>query len=130
VSPAFIDTHVHLCADGLNLARLTLQCSPAKALAGLYYDQQYMSLRLHDMGTLDPEWPTVNLRDAIDSGITRGPRLIVAPHMISAIAGHGDIQGMFPCRCHMGLSRIADSPAKIRELVRMEHRSAPTGSRP
>ena len=124
VSPGFIDTHVHLCVDGLNLARQTLQCSPAKALAGLHYAQQYMRYgftTLRDMGTLDPEWPTVNLRDAIDSGMARGPRLIVAPHMISATAGHGDIQGMFPCRCHMGLSRVADSPAKIRELVRMEH---------
>jgi imidazolonepropionase-like amidohydrolase len=124
VSPGFIDTHVHLCVDGLNLARQTLQCSPAKALAGLHYAQQYMRYgftTLRDMGTLDPEWPTVNLRDAIDSGMARGPRLIVAPHMISATAGHGDLQGMFPCRCHMGLSRVADSPAKIRELVRMEH---------
>jgi imidazolonepropionase-like amidohydrolase len=42
VSPGFIDTHVHLCVDGLNLARQTLQCSPAKALAGLHYAQQYM----------------------------------------------------------------------------------------
>jgi imidazolonepropionase-like amidohydrolase len=124
VSPGFIDTHVHLCVDGLNLARQTLQCSPAKALAGLYCAQQYMRYgftTLRDMGTLDPEWPTINLRDAIDSGMARGPRLIVAPHMISATAGHGDMQGMFPCRCHMGLSRVADSPAKIRELVRMEH---------
>jgi imidazolonepropionase-like amidohydrolase len=124
VSPGFIDTHVHLCVDGLNLARQTLQCSPAKALAGLHYAQQYMRYgftTLRDMGTLDPEWPTVDLRNAIDSGLVRGPRLIVAAHMISATAGHGDLQGMFPCRCHMGLSRVADSPAKIRELVRMEH---------
>ena len=124
VSPGFIDTHVHLCVDGLNLARQTLQCAPAKALAGLHYAQQYMRYgftTLRDMGTLEPEWPTVNLRDAIDSGMARGPRLIVAPHMISATAGHGDMQGLFPCRCHMGLSRVADSRAKIRELVRMEH---------
>jgi imidazolonepropionase-like amidohydrolase len=73
------------------------------------------------MGTLDPEWPTINLREAIESGMARRPRLIVAPHMISATAGHGDMQGMFPCRCHMGLSRVADSLSKIRELVRMEH---------
>jgi imidazolonepropionase-like amidohydrolase len=25
-SPGFIDTHVHLCVDGLDLARHTLQC--------------------------------------------------------------------------------------------------------
>lgn len=30
VSPGFIDTHVHLCVDGLNLARQTIQCSPSK----------------------------------------------------------------------------------------------------
>jgi imidazolonepropionase-like amidohydrolase len=42
VSPGFIDTHVHLCVDGLDLARQTLQCSPAKALAGLHYAQQYI----------------------------------------------------------------------------------------
>src|SRR5260370_1012117 len=95
-SPGFIDTHVHLCVDGLNLARQTLQCSPAKALAGLHYAQQYMRYdftTLRDMGTLDPEWPTVSLRDAIDSGMARGPRLIVAPHMRvnSAIARVGRI---------------------------------------
>src|SRR5690242_20648819 len=39
VSPGFIDTHVHLCVDGLNLARQTLQCSSEKALAGLHHAQ-------------------------------------------------------------------------------------------
>ncbi|HVJ07438.1 MAG TPA: amidohydrolase family protein [Acidisarcina sp.] len=124
VSPGFIDTHVHLCVDGMNLARQTLQCSTAKALAGLHHAQQYMRYgftTLRDMGTLDPEWPTIELRNAIDGGLARGPRLIVAAHMISSTAGHGDLQGMLPCRCHMGVSRVADSPAKIRELVRMEH---------
>jgi imidazolonepropionase-like amidohydrolase len=124
VSSGFIDTHVHLCVDGLELARQTFQCSSAKALAGLQHAQQYMRYgftTLRDMGTLDPEWPTINLRNAMDSGLIKGPRLIIAAHMISATAGHGDLQGMFPCRCHSGLSRVADSPTKIRELVRSEH---------
>jgi imidazolonepropionase-like amidohydrolase len=124
VTPGFIDTHVHLCVDGLKLMQQTLQCSAVKALAGLHHAQQYMRYgftTLRDMGTLDAEWPTVNLRDAIEAGLVLGPRLIVAAHMISATAGHGDMQGMFPCRCHLGLSKVADSPGKIRELVRMEH---------
>jgi imidazolonepropionase-like amidohydrolase len=124
VTPGFIDAHVHLCVDGLALRQQTLQCAPAKALTGLHLAQQYMRYgftTLRDMGTLDPEWPTVNLRDAIDAGLVHGPRLLVAAHMISATGGHGDMQGMFPCRCHLGLSKVADSPAKIRELVRMEH---------
>lgn len=124
VSPGFIDTHVHLCVDGLDLARQTLQCSTTKALAGLHNARQYMRhgfTTLRDMGTLDPEWPTVDLRNALDAGLVPGPRLIVAAHMLSATGGHGDIRAMLPCRCHQGICRVADSPAKIRELVRTEH---------
>jgi imidazolonepropionase-like amidohydrolase len=124
VTPGFIDTHVHLCVDGLNLAHQTLQSTAVKVLAGLHNAQQYMRhgfTTLRDMGTLDPGWPTVHLRDAIDTGLVHGPRLIVAAHMISATGGHADIQGMLPCRCHRGLCTVADSPTKIRELVRTEH---------
>jgi imidazolonepropionase-like amidohydrolase len=124
VMPGFIDTHVHLCLDGLNLHQQVLQCSATKALAGLHLAQQYMRYgftTLRDMGTLDPDWPTINLRDAIDNGLIHGPRLIVAAHMISATGGHGDMQGAFPCRCNLGLSKVADSSGKIRELVRAEH---------
>jgi imidazolonepropionase-like amidohydrolase len=124
VSPGFIDTHVHLCLDGLHLREQILQCSANKALTGLNLAQQYMRrgfTTLRDLGTFDPEWPTINLRDAINMGVVSGPRLLVAPHMISATAGHADMQGAFPCRCHSGLSKVADSPGKIRELVRTEH---------
>jgi imidazolonepropionase-like amidohydrolase len=124
VSPGFIDAHVHLCLDGLNLQQQILQCAATKALTGLHLAQRYMRhgfTTLRVMGALDPDWPTINLRDALDKGIVQGPRLIVAAHMISATAGHADMQGMFPCRCHLGLSKVADSPAQIRELVRAEH---------
>jgi len=124
ITPGFIDTHVHLCLDGLNLQQQILQCAASKALTGLHLAQQYLRhgfTTLRDMGTLDPEWPTVNLRDAIRRGLIHGPRLIVAAHMISATGGHGDMQGAFPCRCPLGLSKVADSPGKIRELVRTEH---------
>lgn len=124
VMPGFIDTHVHLCLDGLNLQEQILQCSATKALTGLHLAQQYMRYgftTLRDMGTIDPDWPTINLRDAINKGLIHGPRLIVAAHMISATGGHADMQSAFPCRCHLGLSKVADSPGKIRELVRAEH---------
>ncbi len=124
VMPGFIDTHVHLCLDGLNLRQQILECSATKALTGLHLAQQYMRYgftTLRDMGTLDQDWPTINLRDAIESGLVHGPRLVVAAHMISATGGHADMQGAFPCRCHLGLSKVADSPGKIRELVRAEH---------
>lgn len=124
VTPGFIDAHVHLCLDGLHLKEQALHCSARKALVGLHLAQQYMRhgfTTLRDMGTFDPDWPTIDLRDAIAQGLVPGPRLLVAAHMISATGGHADLQGAFPCRCHAGLSKVADSPGRIRELVRQEH---------
>jgi imidazolonepropionase-like amidohydrolase len=57
VAPGFIDTHVHLCVDGLNRKQQTLQCSAVKALPGLHSAQQYVRCgftTLRDMGTSIP----------------------------------------------------------------------------
>ncbi|MGH8600119.1 MAG: amidohydrolase family protein, partial [Burkholderiales bacterium] len=62
VSPGFIDAHVHLTMDASNLAQQTLQSSAAKALEGLSIARQYMRYgftTLRDMGSADPEFPTV-----------------------------------------------------------------------
>jgi imidazolonepropionase-like amidohydrolase len=67
VTPGFIDTHVHLTMDAANLARQTLESSASKALKGLSLAREYMSngfTTLRDLGTADPEWPTVDLRNA------------------------------------------------------------------
>jgi imidazolonepropionase-like amidohydrolase len=124
VSPGFIDTHVHLTMDATNLAAQTLDSSAAKALKGLSLAQRYMSYgftTLRDLGSVDPEWPTVDLRNAIDSGFVRGPRLIVAGHIISASAGHGDIRGFYAARWNLTISAIADDLGSIKALVRREH---------
>jgi imidazolonepropionase-like amidohydrolase len=90
VSPGFIDTHVRLTMDAANLAAQTLESSAAKALKGLSIAQQYMSYgftTLRDLGNIDPDWPTVDLRNALNAGLIEGPRLIIAAHIISATAG-------------------------------------------
>ena len=50
--------------------------------------------RPYDMGLqlADPEWPTFDPRNAINAGFVAGPRLIVAAHIITANAGHGNLQ--------------------------------------
>ena len=81
VSPGFIDTHVHLTMDAANLARQTLESSASKALKGLSLARDYMSYgftTLRDLGSADPDWPTIDLRNAINAGVVQGPRIIVA----------------------------------------------------
>jgi imidazolonepropionase-like amidohydrolase len=134
VTPGFIDTHVHLTMDAANLVRQTLESSASKALKGLSLAREYMNFgftTLRDLGTADPEWPTVDLRNAINAGFVEGPRLIVAAHILSASAGHGDLRGFYDPRWTLPVSAIADDAGDIlRRWCAASIRSAATGSRP
>src|ERR1700758_861605 len=121
VTPGFIDTHVHLTMDAAHLVQQTLESSASKALKGLSLAREYMSYgftTLRDLGTVDPEWPTVDLRNAINAGVVEGPRLMVAAHILSASAGHGDLRGFYNPRWNLPVSATADDAGSIRALVR------------
>ena len=124
VSSGFIDTHVHLAMDASNLAKQTLVSSASKALKGLSIAREYMGYgftTVRDLGCADPDWPTVDLRNAINAGLVEGPRLIVAAHILSASAGHGDLRGFYASRWSLPVSAIADDEGSIKALVRREH---------
>src|SRR5581483_4851395 len=124
VSPGFIDTHVHLTMDASSLAQQTLQSAAAKALQGLSLAREYMEYgftTLRDLGSVDPEWPTIDLRDALNAGLVEGPRIFVAAHISSASAGHGDLRAFYASRWPLPVSAIADDSGSIRALVRREH---------
>ncbi|MRH30140.1 amidohydrolase family protein [Microbacterium sp. SYP-A9085] len=126
VSPGFIDTHVHLTMDAAGLAAQTLESIATKALTGLGLAREYLDYgftTLRDLGAMDPEFPTVDLRDALAAGIVEGPRLVVAAHVLSSTAGHGDLSGFYPSRWDLPVSAVADGVARVRQLVRREHAS-------
>jgi imidazolonepropionase-like amidohydrolase len=124
VSPGFIDTHVHLTMDAANLAQQTLASAATKALDGLGLAQRYLDdgfTTVRDLGTMDPGFPTVDLRDALAAGVLQGPRLVVAGHVLSATAGHGDLSSFYAPRWDLPVSALADGVARVRQLVRREH---------
>ena len=63
----------------------------------------------------------VDLRNAIDAGLVVGPRLVVAGHVISATAGHGDLRSFYGSRWDLPVSTVADGVEEIRRVVRREH---------
>lgn len=82
VAQGFIDTRVHLTMDASNLAQQTLESSAAKVLKGLHLAPQYLRFGFTtplDLGSMDVEFPTVDLRNAITNGLVPGPRLLAAP---------------------------------------------------
>ncbi len=123
VAPGFIDTHVHLTMDASDLAQQTLQPSAAKALTALSLAREYMSYgftTLRDLGSMDPEFPTVDLRSALDAGIVEGPRLVGG--------GRAHHQLLSRARRHALVLRVTLGPAGLGD--RRQHRGDQTARAP
>jgi imidazolonepropionase-like amidohydrolase len=130
LTPGFIDCHTHVTLAppvGLTLA---LDSSTAKTLKALPVLRALLMngfTTVRDLGCGDVDYPTIDLRNAVAAGIVDGPRMVVAPHMISARGGHGDYSGMVadeyqdPCR-PLELA-AADGDDEIRTRVRQEIRA-------
>jgi imidazolonepropionase-like amidohydrolase len=130
VTPGFIDCHTHVTLAPPVGLLLALDSSTMKALKALpvlraLLDNGFTTVR--DLGCGDIDYPTIDLRNAVAGGVVAGPRLLVAPHMISARGGHGDVSGMLaaeyqdPCR-PMELA-AADGGDEIRTRVRQQIRA-------
>ena len=130
LAPGFIDCHVHVTLAppvGLTLA---LESSTAKTLKALPVLRALLNngfTTVRDLGCGDVDYPTIDLRNAVAAGIVEGPRMVVAPHMISARGGHGDFSGMVADE-YQGCCRplelaAADGGDEIRTRVRQEIRA-------
>ncbi|WP_399085452.1 amidohydrolase family protein [Streptomyces sp. BBFR2] len=124
--PGFIDCHIHSSLDPANLLEASVNESPAEvALRSLptlnsLVNRGFTTVR--DLAAAVSEPVTVYLRDAIEHGIVRGPRMIVAPHIISARAAHGDMSGLVAPGYGLDIGAVADGPAEIMSMVRKEVR--------
>jgi imidazolonepropionase-like amidohydrolase len=130
VTPGFIDCHTHVTLAPPVGLLLALDSSVAKTLKALpvlraLLDNGFTTIR--DLGCGDVDYPTIDLRNAVAAGVVVGPRMLVAPHMISARGGHGDFSGMVadeyqdPCR-PLELA-AADGSDEIRTRVRQQIRA-------
>jgi imidazolonepropionase-like amidohydrolase len=130
VTPGFIDCHTHVTLAPPVGLLLALDSSVAKTLKALpvlraLLDNGFTTIR--DLGCGDTDYPTIDLRNAVAAGLVVGPRMLVAPHMISARGGHGDFSGMVadeyqdPCR-PLELA-AADGSDEIRTRVRQQVRA-------
>jgi imidazolonepropionase-like amidohydrolase len=120
--PGFIDLHTHLTgrSDVHWEDALTKTTPPEEALWGAHWAEVtllagFTSVR--DMGT---NWPYVDvaLRNAIEAGAVRGPRMLVAGAYVSSTGGAGDA-AQFSTYVQVPLvHNLADGPAEITKAVR------------
>jgi imidazolonepropionase-like amidohydrolase len=126
--PGLIDLHAHAVAIELNLAQ---QVHMPNVLVTL---RSTLLLR----GMLRRGFTTVRdaggaghaLKQAIDTGLTDGPRLFVSGRALSQTGGHGDMRARSdylanssPCACCVrvgALARVADGVDGVRKAAREE----------
>jgi imidazolonepropionase-like amidohydrolase len=126
--PGFIDSHVHMSMElADDYYRDFYQTSFRFPAEQALYAAKYARLTLaagfttvRDLGSSD--FVALGLRNAINSGIAEGPRMLIANHGIGSTAGHADQAPYPPDRVHPAgtLEGVCNGPEQCREAVRYQ----------
>ncbi len=124
VLPGMIDVHTHPLQPGDNYQNYHLSGSSAfKALEGLKRVQNLLSAgwtTLRVAGDADVGYAHFEIRDAINKGLFKGPRIYGAGHYISVTGGGGDINYLSYEQKVIPDGLIIDGPEEMRKAVREE----------
>jgi imidazolonepropionase-like amidohydrolase len=130
LTPGFMDCHTHVTLAPPLDVTMAADSAVTRALRSLPVLRALLMngfTTVRDLGCGNVGYPTVDLREAVTAGIVDGPRMLVAPHLISARGGHGDFSAMIAdeyqcCSRPMELA-AADGGDEIRTRVRQEIRA-------
>src|SRR5262245_33341144 len=129
ILPGFIDAHTHVTdessddwnADAVAGLRRTVPESTLRAAEFARRTLMAGFTTVRDVGSGD--YIDVGLRNAINSGVTVGPRMLVSVHALGARGGHCDSNG-FPYKKfgpEPGIANgIATGPDQFRDAVRFQ----------
>src|SRR6201985_944784 len=114
ILPGLIDSHVHLGLDGgpEPVARMRAETDEQQLILMLHSARDLLGVGVttaRDLGGRG--YLTVAVRDAIASGLARGPRLVVAASPVTVTGGHCWFMG-----------GEADSEDDLRRIVRTHHK--------
>ncbi|MCW4011555.1 MAG: amidohydrolase family protein [Candidatus Bathyarchaeota archaeon] len=122
--PGLIDSHVHICSNGD--PNILSSLSYRKGMMQLFgyrngvNDLESGFTTIRDMGA--PYDYGLSLRDAVRTGVVKGPRILACGNIISMTGGHADFH--LPSGISFdGMSRLADGVADCRKAAREQLRS-------
>lgn len=126
--PGFIDAHTHLTMqfekDYYHFRYTNILRFPAEqALYGALYAKRTVEAgftTVRNVGADD--FIDIALRNAINAGVTEGPRMLTAAHGIGSPGGHFDLPAYPPERIHPEgpIEGICSGPENCREAVRYQ----------
>ena len=123
VLPGLIDCHAHVLGNlkDYSPTRTLRTSSPQGALWGfhnlqIWLDHGFTSLR--DAGEDDLAYGQLALRDSVNQGLVRGPRMVSAGNFISITGGHGDPDPLAPDQALIRRPNLADNVDEVAVAVR------------
>jgi imidazolonepropionase-like amidohydrolase len=123
--PGLIDCHNHILGNPKDQSPTAdLRLSSAQAtLWGLHNLQVWLAhgfTALRDAGESDLGYGQLALRDSINQGLVRGPRIVSAGNFISVTGGHGDADPLAPDQALPRRPNLADNVEEIGDAVRRD----------
>ena len=122
VLPGLIDCHTHLTTQSGDYYEDLFRRTPIdQAIVAPVYARRTLEAgftTVRDVGAA--EFIDVALRNAINRGDVPGPRMLVATLAVGSTGGHNDLSGFSPYLRFDRFSGVADGPAEIRKLIRLE----------
>lgn len=125
VVPGLIDAHAHVLGNPKDQSSASgLRMSSAqKTLWGMHNLQTWMDhgfTALRDAGESDLGYGQLALRNSIESGLIRGPRMVSAGNFVSVTGGHGDADVLAPDQQLPQRPNIADTVDDVERAVRRD----------
>jgi imidazolonepropionase-like amidohydrolase len=122
--PGFIDCHTHITgqADDYYKSLVRLSSIDAAVRAHVFAERTLQAgfTTIRNVGAED--FVDIALRNAIDEGMVRGPRIVAAGHAIGSTGGHADRTGVSPYLHIEGFTGVADGvdgvQLKVREQIK------------
>ena len=125
VVPGLIDCHAHVLGNPKDQSSASpLRMSSAQAAIwgvhslAIWLDHGFTALR--DAGEADTGYGQIALRNSIEQGLIRGPRMVSAGNFLSLTGGHGDIDVLAPDRSLPRAPNIADNVDQVGPAVRRD----------
>jgi len=125
VVPGLIDAHAHVLGnpkDQASTAGLRMSSAQA-AIWGVRNLQVWLEhgfTALRDAGEADIGYGQLALRDSVQKGLIRGPRMVSAGNFVSLTGGHGDGDVLAPDKSLPRAPNIADTVDGVSVAVRRD----------